>query len=141
VIVIVLEAGRAPSLKNEIGRALVLVLRLIVCDAIGETRGDPPGTVKSTPAEDPPRVDVPQVTTEPSVFNAAKASPVEYRRATPDVREADTEELFPPSLLAPHVTTDPFDFSAAKAVSVANTLTTPDVREEATLKLSPPLLA
>jgi hypothetical protein len=130
VIVIVLEAGRAPSLKNEIGRALVLVLRLIVCDAIGATRGTPPGRLKSTPLEDPPLAEDPHVIIDPSVLIAAKAYWLVYMRTTPDVRDPATEDA-----LAPQTTTDPFDLRAAKASEVAKTRTTPEVSDDATEEL------
>ena len=61
----------------------------------------------------PPYLESPQVTTEPSLFSAAKAKPVEKIWVTPDVSLLLTLLLSPPKL--PQVTTEPSLFSAAKA--------------------------
>ena len=53
--------------------------------------------------------------TDPSVFTAAKAEPVEYTATTLLDMFKDTEEESPPRLEFPQVTTDPSVFKAAKA--------------------------
>ena len=55
---------------------------------------------------------LPQATTEPSVFNAAKASRVEKILSTP---ERTIPKLLPPEFVSPHVTTEPSFFNAANA--------------------------
>ena len=63
----------------------------------------------------PPALDSPQVTTEPSVFSAAKAEAVEYTFVTPELRLDATAVESPPLAARPQVTTEPSAFSAAKA--------------------------
>ena len=46
--------------------------------------------------ESPPSLLLPQVTTDPSVFNAAKAVGLEYITDTPLVSEDDTDDESPP---------------------------------------------
>ena len=60
----------------------------------------------------------PQVITDPSVFTAAKASPVEYTATTPLDMFKDTEEESPPRQESPQVITDPSFFTAAKALKL-----------------------
>ena len=50
---------------------------------------------EDTDEESPPLLEFPQVTTDPSVFNAAKAS-VEKIIDTPLLSNEDTDEEFPP---------------------------------------------
>ena len=68
---------------------------------------------KDTEEESPPYEEPPQVITDPSVFTAAKAKPVEYTVTTPLDMFNDTEEESPEE--NPQVTTDPSVFTAAKA--------------------------
>ena len=68
-----------------------------------------------TAVEFPPESALPHVTTEPLLFNAAKADPVEYTAVTFEVRLPVTAVEFPPLESKPQVTTEPLVFSAAKA--------------------------
>ena len=82
----------------------------------------------------------PQTTTEPSVFNAAKAVAVEEISTTPPVNLSATETPLPPlSLLLsklgsapnaplPQTTTEPLVLSAANAPPVEKTSRTPLLR-------------
>ncbi|WP_228051753.1 hypothetical protein, partial [Sphaerospermopsis aphanizomenoides] len=65
------------------------------------------------------------MTTEPSLFSAAKALSLENIWVTPDTSLHFTLLLSPPDPEFPQVTTDPSLFSAAKAVTVENLWVTP----------------
>ena len=81
----------------------------------------------------PPEKESPQVTTEPSLFKAAKALSVEKIWETPEARLLATARLLlPVSWNDPHVPTEPSLFKAAKAPSVEKILETPAARLEAT---------
>tara|TARA_B100001173_G_scaffold210174_1_gene181368 strand:- start:78 stop:272 length:195 start_codon:yes stop_codon:yes gene_type:complete len=60
-------------------------------------------------------LELPQTTTEPSVFNAAKAPKLEDIEDTPPLKDDDTDEESPPLSELPQVTTEPSGFNAAKA--------------------------
>ena len=74
----------------------------------------------------PPQSERPQVTTEPSSFNAAKAAVVEKIWLTPELSSVATGLLLAASR-NPQVTTEPSSFNAAKAFSAEKTWLTPEL--------------
>ena len=80
------------------------------------------------------------MTTDPSVFKAAKAAGVDYICVTPAVKLELTLDASPPQ--SPQVTTDPSVFKAAKATGVDHICVTPEVKldpEGYKVDESPPL--
>ena len=79
--------------------------------------------------ESPPKWSKPQVTTEPSFFNAAKADRVDAIDLTSEARFPPVGlEESPPDVKSPQVTTEPFDLRAANALAFEKIAVTPEVR-------------
>ena len=70
---------------------------------------------KSTALESPPKFELPQVTTEPTVLRAAKARLLEKISITPMDKSPDTLLESPPWFELPQVTTEPSVLIAPKA--------------------------
>jgi hypothetical protein len=94
-----------------------------------------------TPDESPPYTAMPQVTTVPSLFRAAKEYRLEKTFTTSDVREDAAAPGAPPYAALPHATTLPSFLRAEKAYQVEKTAVTPLVSDAATAADEPPYAA
>eukprot|EP00450_Noctiluca_scintillans_P036987 CAMPEP_0194548600 /NCGR_PEP_ID=MMETSP0253-20130528/93882_1 /TAXON_ID=2966 /ORGANISM="Noctiluca scintillans" /LENGTH=82 /DNA_ID=CAMNT_0039395921 /DNA_START=229 /DNA_END=474 /DNA_ORIENTATION=- len=81
--------------------------------AVPHTVTTPLEISSATPLESPPNWSMPQVTTAPESFSAAKAHPLLNTCLTPLLKQSTTELTSPPARALPHATKEPSILMAA----------------------------